>query len=225
MTYLVAMTGTEESLREYLGRKTIRLTPSAGFRQWNPTGIYLTSWEHPPADLGLKGELSYFHFGAFLPGVEHVWMPDETGEDQRWYCGKDPTREPHLSYVIRSDAHYPLTFKLSLDRKYTYLCGRGTVADDDDSSKGGYRFGMADTVDVYLPFMHGGPLEREGATQALGWLARTKGDIDKVIPALLNALKDGEMTVRRDAAEALGRIADPSATNALTALMGRESRL
>jgi HEAT repeat protein len=77
---------------------------------------------------------------------------------------------------------------------------------------------MKDTVDIYLPFFHGNAIERQGATQTLGWLTRTKEDMDKAVPLLIGLLKDQEMEVRRDAAEALGRIGDQRAMEALVPL-------
>lgn len=134
-------------------------------------------------------------------------------KEQLWNCNETPCD----AYLVKSDPSYPLTFKLTLDRKYTYLCGRGKITIKD--KKVGYQFGMKDTVDVYLPFLHGGSIESEGAAQALGWLARTKEDIDKAVPALIEALKDKQMEVRRNAAEALGRIGDIRAIEALSALI------
>jgi HEAT repeat protein len=58
-------------------------------------------------------------------------------------------------------------------------------------------------------------LDREGAAQALGWLTKTKEDKDKAVPALIGALTDGAMEVRRDSAESLGRIGDSRAREML----------
>ncbi len=78
-----------------------------------------------------------------------------------------------------------------------------------------------DTVEIQLPRLKSkDQLECEGAAQALGWLAKTKEDIDKAVPVLIAALKDGAMEVRRNAAESLGRIGDSRSIDALTTWIG-----
>lgn len=116
-------------------------------------------------------------------------------------------------YWITSDFGYPLVFKMVKDSGYTYLCGRGTITDKDCKT---FRLGYDDTVDTWLPRLKSDDqLDREGATQALGWLVKTKEDKDKAVPALISALTDNAMEVRRDSAESLGRIGDSRAKESL----------
>jgi len=56
----------------------------------------------------------------------------------------------------------------------------------------------------------------------LGWLARTDQDKEKSVLALIQALKDNVMEVRRNAAEALGRIGDARAVEVLRVLTNPE---
>ena len=117
------------------------------------------------------------------------------------------------NHQATGDYAYPLVFKMVKDLGYAYLCGRGTVTTKDGKT---YRLGYEDTVNTWLPRLKpGDQLDREGAAQALGWLAKMKEDKDKAAPALIEALTDEAMEVRRDAAEALGRIGDPHAIDAL----------
>ena len=121
-----------------------------------------------------------------------------------------------VGHTFESDDAYPLTFKLVKERGYVYLCGRGTVTTPDGKI---HRLGYDDTVDTWLPRLKSEDLlDREGAAQALGWLAKEK-EKDKVGPALIEALKDKAMEVRRNAAEALGRLQDERATEALVPLL------
>lgn len=112
-----------------------------------------------------------------------------------------------------SDASYPLTFKLIKDVGYAYLCGRGTVTMKVDET---YSLGDNDTVDSWLPRLSSeDQLDREGAAQALGWLATTEQDKNIAVPALIQALQDEAMQVRRNAAEALGKLGDQRAADPL----------
>lgn len=80
--------------------------------------------------------------------------------------------------------------------------------------------GMDDSVDTWLPRLTSTiQIQREAAAQALGWLAKTPEEIDTVILPLIEALKDPAMPVRRDAAEALGRLNDPRSVNPLYELL------
>jgi HEAT repeat protein len=100
------------------------------------------------------------------------------------------------------------------DHGYTYICGCGTVTDRRDDKI--FRLGYGDSVDKWLPLMKSSDqLDREGAAQALGWLAKTKEDKDKAVPVLIEALSDNAMEVRRDSAESLGRIGDSRAKESL----------
>jgi len=126
-----------------------------------------------------------------------------------------------FAWRFESDPQYPLTFKLTKANGYVYLCGRGTIT----TSKGTlHRFGSTDSVNTWLPLVTStSQLDREGAAQALGWLTKTRQDREKAVPALVTALKDKAIEVRRDAAEALGRIGDPRAIEALTLMLRDES--
>ena len=62
-------------------------------------------------------------------------------------------------------------------------------------------------------------LTREGASEALGWLAKTQAEKDKAVPALVKALKDEAMEVRRNAASSLGKIGDLRAQEELRAAL------
>jgi HEAT repeat protein len=93
------------------------------------------------------------------------------------------------------------------------VAGDGTVTTKEGET---HRLGYEDTIDTWMPRLEfEDRLVREGAVQALGWLTKTKEDKDKVVPMLIEALRDEVMEVRRNAAEALGRIGDPRAIDAL----------
>ena len=80
-----------------------------------------------------------------------------------------------------------------------YLCGRGTVTMPDGRTP---RLGSSDnTVGTWLPRLKSeDPFDREGAAQALGWLAKTNEEKDKAVPALIEVLKDRAME------EAVGKL-------------------
>ena len=121
-----------------------------------------------------------------------------------------------VGHTFESDDAYPLTLKFIKERGYVYLCGRGTVTMPDGKT---HRLGYNDTVDTWLPRLKSEDLlDREGAAQALGYLTKTE-EKRKVVPALIGALKDKAMEVRRNAAEALGRLQDERATEALVPLL------
>lgn len=136
----------------------------------------------------------------FMPSAEHIIV------------GKVRVGD----FVFESDLEYPLVFKFVKDIGYVYLCGRGTVT----SSKGVIvRVGHEQNADTWIALInHREQLKREGAVQALGWLAKGKNEKDKAIPVLIKALRDSAYEVRRDAAESLGRIGDDRAIEPLTRL-------
>jgi len=118
-----------------------------------------------------------------------------------------------LAWSFISDETYPLTFKL-LEEGGAYLCGRGAITTPDGNT---YQFGQNDTIETWLSLVnHKNNLQREGAVQALGWLAKTKEEKDRAIPELIGALQDSSWEVRRNAAEALGRLADHRSMKSLT---------
>ena len=117
--------------------------------------------------------------------------------------------------VFDSDKDYRLTFKLLKDKGLVYMCGRGTVTTPDGKAT---RLGYDDTVSTWLPLLASkDTLQREAASQALGDLTRTVQEKDLVVPKLLAALDDDAFQVRRSAAEALGKLGDRRAIQALTA--------
>jgi hypothetical protein len=118
-------------------------------------------------------------------------------------------------YTFESDPSFPLHFKLVRDVGYVYLCGRGTVT----TKKGGkHTLGQNQELLRFIDDLKAEEqLSREAAAESLGWLAVTREDIDQALPALLSALKDDAMEVRRNAAAALGRIGDPRAQEGLSA--------
>lgn len=116
-------------------------------------------------------------------------------------------------YTFESDSAYPLTFKVIADTGYVRICGRGTITSKQGKT---YRVGYDETVDCWLPLLKSrNQLTREGATRALGWLADRDVDTDEVLPALIEAIKDEAVAVRRNAVESLGRIGDLRATEQL----------
>ena len=127
-----------------------------------------------------------------------------------------------VGHTFESDQAYPLTFRFVKggyfvkERGYVYLCGRGTVTTPDGKI---HRLGYDDTVDTWLPRLESEDLlDREGAAQALGYLTKTE-EKRKAVPALIEALNDKAMEVQRNAAEALGRLQDERATEALVPLL------
>lgn len=118
-----------------------------------------------------------------------------------------------FAWNFNSDESYPLVFKF-LKGGGAYLCGRGTITTPDGNT---YQFGQNDTIETWLSLVnHKNDLQREGAVQALGWLAKTKEEKDRTILVLIGALQDSSWEVRRNAAEALGRLADRRAVESLT---------
>ncbi len=123
-------------------------------------------------------------------------------------------------YSFESDASFPLHFKLVENVGYVHLCGRGIV-----TTPAGQKHVLGDdqTVgDFILALTSDDQLSREAASEALGWLVKEKSEADKAVPALINALSDSAMEVRRNAAEALGRIGDSRAEEALKAALQDE---
>ena len=115
-------------------------------------------------------------------------------------------------YQFEGDADYPLVMKLVKDRGYVYLCGRGTIRHKDGRE---YHLGGSDSTVAWLDRLASGTsLDREGAVQALGFLALALTESDKrpSVSALLERLVDESAVVRRGAAESLGKIADDDET-------------
>jgi len=125
-----------------------------------------------------------------------------------------------LGIKFTLDPNIPLGFKLLKQKGLVYLFGKGTVVTKDGEA---HRLGYSDTIDTWLPRIKSADqLDREGATQFLSWLAETREEKEKVVPLLIEALEDRAIEVRRNAAEALGRVGDPRAINALDSLIEQE---
>jgi hypothetical protein len=116
-----------------------------------------------------------------------------------------------------SDPSFPLHFKLVQDVGYVYLCGRGTVTTAEGQK---HSLGEVQSIsDVVLDLTAEDQLTREAASEALGWLAKTESETEEAVPALIKALKDDAMEVRRNSAAALGRIGDERAREGLKAVL------
>ena len=123
-------------------------------------------------------------------------------------------------FVFDSAPSFPLHFKLVQDVGYVYLCGRGTVTTPEGHK---YSLGEVQKIsDFILDLAAEDQLTREAASEALGWLAKTESEIDAAVPALIKALKDDTMEVRRNAAAALGRVGDVRAREGLKAALEDE---
>jgi len=123
-------------------------------------------------------------------------------------------------FTFESDPSFPLHFKLVQEVGYVYLCGRGTVVIPGGQK---YPLGYDDSVsDVIGALKAKDQLAREAASEALGWLAKTKDDKDRALLALVEATKDGAMEVRRNAVASLGKINDLRAKEALKAALEDE---
>jgi hypothetical protein len=123
-------------------------------------------------------------------------------------------------FTFDSDSSFPLHFKLVQDVGYVYLCGRGTVATPEGQT---YSLGHDAGISDFLGELKAeDQLAREAASEALGWLAQTKGDRERAVPALMDAMKDHAMEVRRNAAASLGKIGNPRAREALKAALEDE---
>lgn len=123
-------------------------------------------------------------------------------------------------FAFESDPSFPLHFKLVENGGYVYLCGRGTVTTPQGQK---HSLGQTQQVSDFVPDLQAqDPLGREAATEALGWLARAESERDEAVPALIKALTDDAMEVRRNAAAALGRIGDPRAREGLQAALQDE---
>ncbi len=119
-----------------------------------------------------------------------------------------------------SDPSFPLHFKLIQDVGYVHLCGRGTI-----TTREGRKYSLEQVQEIgdfVRDLSAADQLAREAAAEALGWLAKTEGEIDKAVPALVDALKDDAMEVRRNAAASLGKIGDLRAREGLRAALQDE---
>jgi len=157
-------------------------------------------------------------------GYRDVWeFIDQQGPYCTWFSlGAEHvflTRAKLLGFDFAPDPTYPLTFKFTRNG-YVHLCGKGEVVAPDGSRRS---LGRDDTIEKWVPLLQSKDvLLREGASQALGWLAVTKEQKDKALPPLVGALKDSASEVRRNAAEALGKIGDSAASEGLRGLLQAE---
>jgi hypothetical protein len=123
-------------------------------------------------------------------------------------------------FTFESDPSFPLHFKLVQDVGYVHLCGRGTVTTPEGEK---HSLGEVQSIsDLLLDLAAEDQLTREAASEALGWLAKTESEIDAAVPALIKALEDDTMEVRRNAAAALGRVGDVRAREGLKAALQDE---
>jgi hypothetical protein len=150
-----------------------------------------------------KGNQIDFVLGRTVEAT-HFWAGAETMLDGKLTLN---------GWRFESDPAYPLTFKMLAGIGYVRLCGRGSVTDREERI---HRLGYDETVETWLPRLKSkDQLDREGASQALGWLTKTPEEMAKAVPALVEALQDEKMEVRRNAAEALGRLKDKTSANPL----------
>jgi hypothetical protein len=120
-------------------------------------------------------------------------------------------------FTFDSDPLFPLHFKLVQDVGYVHVCGRGTVTTPEGRK---HSLGDVGNIDDFVQGLTGeDQLAREAAAEALGWLAKTESEIDKAVPALIKALEDDAMEVRRNSAAALRKIGDLRAQAALKAAL------
>jgi len=130
-------------------------------------------------------------------GAEHVIMGTVTIE----------------GYTLESDDTYPLSFKLIANRGDLLLCGRGTITTPDGKIE---KVGTHDTPELWLSLMKSkDSLDRQSACEALGYLSTTDQAKSRATSALVSALRDSVRDIRRDAAEALGRIGGKQAIEGL----------
>ena len=122
--------------------------------------------------------------------------------------------------TFESDEAFPLHFKLIQDVGYVHLCGRGTATTPEGRT---YSLGQDQHFGDFLKGLTApDQLTREAGAEALGWVAKTDKERDEAVPALVNALKDNAMEVRRNAAASLRRIGDSSAREGLRAALKEE---
>jgi hypothetical protein len=127
-----------------------------------------------------------------------------------------------LDTMIQSNADYPLTFKMT-DMGWTLMSGRGEITPAGQPT---IAVGHDDRVATWVPRLQSDDqLLREAAAQALGWLAAQEDEQarETAAAALVNALNDPAWEVRRDAAEALGKLGVVSTVEATANAAHRRS--
>lgn len=134
-----------------------------------------------------------------------------------WFAGAVHLYEGKVSLpgvTFEGDPKYPLTFLMTKNNGLVFLCGRGTVTLKDGNVT---NLGQKDSPTTWLPRLKSrDPVCRGAAAQALGFLTQSKEDKDMAIPALIALLDDKDIQVRRNSAEALGRLADKRSLDPLT---------
>jgi len=169
----------------------------AGYWLLLGTTIDLSEMAGPPASGKVQEDVKPV---IATHGCERVFLGDITMAD----------------VAVRSDPTYPILLKWQQGKGIVYLAGRGEVKCADDWR----RLGHEDTVAGQLERLASTDvLEREAAAFALAWLARTPAERDEAIKALIAALCDRDLAVRRNAAEALGRLGDTRGIEPLQKLL------
>jgi len=218
-------------------------TPSAGYSFFNMLGNTIAfdptmmTFQAPPTvvlgwkdgnpdvwttgDIGLALQMldSNYRGGGRLSATlgDRFGLPTASGEEVTYHGASIKVGKA----TVESELTYPLVFKAVANEGVVYLCGRGTIVLPDGNRM---RFGEGDTVDTWLPRAGStDQLTREAAAQALGRLARTTEERSRATRVLISMLADQATEVKRNAAEALGRIADPAAKEALSHLKGGAS--
>jgi hypothetical protein len=109
--------------------------------------------------------------------------------------------------VIIGDPSYPLTFRFT-QTGYQYLYGRGRLKVGPTRE---YLLGEKDSVDNWTSRAQS-PEDwiREGAAAALGFLPKDDSEKQAALSSLVILAKDRSATVRRNAAESLGRLKNAS---------------
>jgi hypothetical protein len=166
-------------------------------------GIGKATFSPPPLSLEQNAPSTGFKAGMVNPdwfsGVEHILIGKITIND----------------YVFESDPSYPLTFKIVKEMGYVYICGRGSVTTPQGKTQ---ELGKSDTIALFTKRVSSeNQLDREGAAQALGYLAAEGSDSDRqsAIKTLSGLLSDKAFEVRRDAIEALSQIGGTDAVPSL----------
>jgi hypothetical protein len=132
------------------------------------------------------------------------------------WAGAEHILMGHVSFggfTFDSDPSFPLHFKLVQQVGYVYLCGRGTVLTPEGEKVSlGYHQSVSNFIEA---IQAKDQLKREAAAEALGWLVKTETDKHGAVSALIKAVKDPALEVRRNASASLGKIGDLRAKAAL----------
>lgn len=125
-----------------------------------------------------------------------------------------------LGVEIESDPSYPVTFKMT-SKGWTLMYGHGKVKPSGASV---IEVGQQDNFEIWLPLLkHSDQLAREAAASALGWLGAKSSEVDTVVATgLIATLEDTTWEVRRNAAEALGKLKYKNAAEALNKLLSEK---